>query len=1085
MFYFLSWLYKSMKMLHIYRASAGSGKTFQLTKDYIFLLFSAIATNPRPHRRILGVTFTNKATEEMKSRILQELHLLSLGKKSNYRDDLQKEFSLTANEVNERAKKILTAILHDYSSFSISTIDKFFQQIVRSFAREIGVNGGYNIELDVDLTLQQAIDNMYSDLSKKENKQLMEWLIEFMREKIEDGKSWKIEKNIASIGKELFKENFQHKASEIQEILKNKKFLNEYKVKLKKVIGEFKNDVSKLADEALNFLITNNIEPNYFTRKLMFKTLENFKNEKYDYSTTYEKYLESPEKCYTKGANTHVKTAINNIYYNGLQKRLLKIDDTIREKLPNYNSAKSILKNLNTLGILADLAHQISELTTEQNTMLLADTNMLLNKIIDNSDTPFVYERTGLNIDHYMIDEFQDTSVLQWENFKPLVSNSVAIKKRNMVVGDIKQSIYRWRNSDWKLLAKQVEQDFSGQTTPQGLDTNWRSDKNIIQFNNAFFEKASTLLQEKLNSNIEESNQKNNLKSVITNAYRDVKQKVSKNASDGFVRIEFIEKAMLKADRMQIILKNIPTLLEDLVDRGYKPNDIAFIVRKNDEATELINYLLNFKNLPEARPGFNYDVVGSEGIKLTSSASINFIIAVLKLVFNPKDDVSRTIMQYEYQVGKMGKTADEAVRSCCSDEGMTSAQSPLFTDEENKCIDEISRMSLFEATEKLISTFGIENWHDETVFLQTFQDEVFKFANTANADLNSFLRWWDENSNKLNIDAPENESAFRVTTIHKAKGLDFKVVIIPFCNWDLDSNKRPLLWCDTSNADSPFNELPLTPVQYSSKLANTIFRKNYFEEQMHQYVDNLNLAYVAFTRARNEMLIFADYPSEKVKNMSDLLFKSLSGNSVLSQFWNEEKTIFKIGKPTTAVYKDKKSESTTQKRTSYPIADSSGRLKIRYTSQDYWKEAPISESRVNYGTIMHEILQKTIRPNDEEKAIAEQIAEGKITESDLPMIRKELEQFWSIPEVKKWFTTDAEVLNENAILLPSGEMYRPDRVLLKGNKATVIDYKFGEEEHEYHKGQLKQYISFLKEMGYAEVKGVLYYASLGKIINVI
>lgn len=1075
-----------MKMLHIYRASAGSGKTFQLTKDYIFLLFSAIATNPHPHRRILGVTFTNKATEEMKSRILQELHLLSLGKKSNYRDDLQKEFSLTANEVNERAKKILTAILHDYSSFSISTIDKFFQQIVRSFAREIGVNGGYNIELDVDLTLQQAIDNMYSDLSKKEDKQLMEWLIEFMQEKIEDGKSWKIEKNIASIGKELFKENFQHKASEVQEKLNDKDFLKEYRGKLRDKISNFDNEVEAEVTKALNAISEQGITgKDFYGKKLETNLLKIGEKKNYDLSnnTTIEKFASNVENCYSDSTKQHIKNSIEAAYNNGLGQSLKRIVYLLSKEVYPYNSAKIILENLNMLGILSDLAHQIDKLTTEQNTMLLADTNMLLNKIIDNSDTPFVYERTGLSIDHYMIDEFQDTSVLQWENFKPLVSNSVAFEKRNMVVGDIKQSIYRWRNSDWKLLAKQVEQDFSGQTTPKGLDTNWRSDKNIIQFNNAFFEKASTLLQEKLNSNIEENNQKNNLKSVITNAYRDVKQKVSKNASEGFVRIEFIKNARLKADRMQMVLEKIPTLLEDLVDRGYKPNDIAFIVRKNDEATELINYLLNFKNSPKAHPGFNYDVVGSEGIKLTSSASINFIIAVLKLVFNPKDDVSRTIMQYEYQVGKMGKTADEAVRSCCYDVGMPSARSPLFTNKENKCIDEISRMSLFEATEKLINTFGIENWHNETVFLQTFQDEVFKFANTANADLNSFLRWWDENSNKLNIDAPENESAFRVTTIHKAKGLDFKVVIIPFCNWDLDSNKRPLLWCDTSNADSPFNELPLTPVQYSSKLANTIFRKNYFEEQMHQYVDNLNLAYVAFTRARNEMLIFADYPSEKVKNMSDLLFKSLSGNSVLSEFWNEEKTIFKIGEPTTAVYKDKKSESTSQKRTSYPIADSSERLKIRHTSQDYWKEAPISESRVNYGTIMHEILQKTIRLNDEEKAIAEQIAEGKITESDLPMIRKELEQFWSIPEVKEWFTTDAEVLNENAILLPSGEMYRPDRVLLKGDKATVVDYKFGEEEHEYHKGQLKQYISFLKEMGYAEVKGVLYYASLGKIIK--
>lgn len=1077
-------------MLNIYRASAGSGKTFQLTKDYIFLLFDALGNNPRPHRRILAVTFTNKATDEMKSRILKELHALSIGNDSEYRADLMKEFSLTENEVNALAKKILTHILHDYSSFSISTIDKFFQQVVRSFAREIGVSGGYNIELDSALTLQQALDNLYSDLSEKGNEQLLLWMTDFLQEQIEDGKSWRVDNDIMNLGMEIFKENYQHKAREIRGKLNDKNFLQNYRKELRQVISDFKLKITALADEALNILTTNNIEPNYFVRSMMFSTLENFKNEKYDYGSIYARFLESPEQCYVKKPNPQVKIAIDGIYYNGLQESLLKIERVIKNELPYSNSAKIILRHISTLGILADLAHQISKLTSEQNIMLLSDTNLLLNKIINDSETPFVYERTGVNIDHYMIDEFQDTSALQWKNFEPLIANSLAYNKKNMLVGDVKQSIYRWRNSDWKLLDRQVGEDFSSlQISQKTLETNWRSDRNIIQFNNSFFKRASVILQENLNNNIGENEGQEALKSVITHAYSDVEQQVSKNASDGFVQVQFVEKDGVKADWEDAVLVKIPVLLENLVDRGFKPNDIAFLVRNNVHATTLTNYLMTYKNSDFARPGFSYEVVGNEGLMIASSRSVNFIIAVLKLIFNPKDDVSRTIMQFEYQTGKLKRTEDEAVRSCFDETEKQSAQSVLFSSEENACIEEISHLSLYEAVEKLISVFELERWHSETVFLQAFQDVIFKYVNNSKADLNSFLRWWNENSEKQYINAPENENAFRIMTIHKSKGLDFKVVIVPFCNWNLDASSytAPLLWCETTV--EPFNELPLIPVKYGSGLKNTIFQNEYFDEQMHQYVDNLNLAYVAFTRARNEMYCFCELPVPNKKGewpfstVSDLLYLCLDENSEIADGWNEEGTIYEIGVPTSAVYEKKKTTAEIRKLSSYPITDSSERLKIRHTSADYWKTAPISESRVNYGTIMHEILQKTVRRGDEEKAIAEQIATGRITEKELPDIQKELERFWSLQEVSDWFSGGEEILNECAILLPSGEMYRPDRVLLKDNTATVIDYKFGEEEHGYHKRQIQRYADFIREMGYKEVKGKLYYVSLGKIID--
>ena len=1084
-------------MLNIYRASAGSGKTFRLTKDYIGLLFDSLGKYDRPHRRILAVTFTNKATDEMKSRILQELHALARGEKSDYRADLMKEFTLTENEVNQRAGKILIRILHDYSSFSISTIDKFFQQVVRSFAREIGISGGYNLELDTETTLQQAVENLYMDLSAKGNEQLLSWMTDFLKEQIEDGKSWRVDKEITNFGREIFKENYQHKAEEISEKLHNKEFLKQYRKKLRLIISDFDKEVADEVGKALHAISSQGISGADFSGKKLESNLLKISPKKdYDLSknTTIAKFADDVENCWNKTAPTHIKEAIENAYNNGLGESLRNITELLTRGIIPYNTAKIINKHLSTLGILSDLALQIKRLTNEQNIMLLADTNLLLNKIIDDSETPFVYERTGVNIDHYMIDEFQDTSLLQWKNFKPLISNSLASGGKNMVVGDVKQSIYRWRNSDWKLLDQQVYNDFSSLQIKQNtLDVNWRSDKNIIHFNNSFFKHAAGKLQEKLNAGIGPAGIENPnleaLKSKISHAYSDIEQHVSGNAESGHVQIQFVDKEGIKADWETAVLEKIPALLEELVDRGFKPKDVAFLVRNNDHATTLINYLVTFKNSPGARPGFSYEIVGNEGLTMTSSSSVNFIISTLKLIFNPNDDVNRAIMQYEYQLGKLKRSEDESVRSCLTGKGEgNAAQSTLFTDEENACLEEMSHLSLFEATEKLISVFQLEKWYGETVFLQAFQDLVFKFINNRNADLNSFLSWWDENGEKQFINAPENEQAFRVMTIHKSKGLDFKVVIIPFCNWNIDAAgfTAPLLWCETSLA--PFDELPLMPVQYSKVLENTIFRNEYFDEQMHQFVDNLNLAYVAFTRARNEMICFAEAPSDtSLKNLtkiSDLLFNSLNENDDLSHCWNEDKTVFEIGEPTRAVYKVKKTEGISKKLTSYPVSDSSDRLKIRHTSADYWKTASISESRVNYGTIMHDILRQTICRGDEEKAIILQLSSGKISQTDLPEIRQELERFWSLPEVDEWFDHSAEVLNEATILHPEGYKYRPDRVILKNNNATVIDYKFGQEERAFHIGQLRGYSDFLTEMGYKPVKACLYYVSLGKLITI-
>lgn len=1088
-------------MLKIYRASAGSGKTYRLTQDYIHLLFEP--KKERMHRHILAVTFTNKATDEMKSRILKELNLLAKGSTSNYRAGLMEAYKMDEAAVNERARKVLVEILHDYSSFSISTIDRFFQQVIRAFARDIGVNGSYSLELDTSQTLDQAVDNLFLDLSKAENKQLLQWLTQLAEERIEQSESWNMRKNIAELGKEIFKENFQYKAEETSRKLHDRDFLNDYKKELRKIKTDFEQKIKNKASEALQIIAINGLTTEHFKggKRSAMKTLERLQKADFKVSNTFFSFAEDVSFCYTKTTPKGIIADIETAYFNGLRQCLLHLADLLVQDIVPYNSADIVLKHLNTLGVLSDLALQIKTLTDEQNTMLISDTNMLLNKIIDNSDTPFVYERTGVYVDHYMIDEFQDTSVLQWKNFKPLLANSLGNGKENLVVGDVKQSIYRWRNSDWNLLDEQILKDFrKDQTKEENLDTNWRSDKNIIDFNNSFFQMASQLLQSKLNENLEPVLPVyKNLKPLqykITHAYKNLFQKSSPKAGTGRVEVNFIDKNENEDGWKSESLKRLPQLLEDLQDKGYAPTDITILVRKNDEEQAVIQHLLNYKTTPQAREGYCYDIMGNEGLLVSAASSVRFLLGILRLYVKQEDTIQRSIVNYEYLRGKHGKTEEEALNLAFSlPENQLETISPLFSDTENEQLAQIRHHALFDMVEQIIALFGVGNWHNEAVFVQTFQDIVLKFSTGKTADLNSFLKWWDKNGEKQCVPSPENQQAFRIMTIHKSKGLELNVTIIPFCDWDLDSRMRSILWCEPK--EPPFNQFPLLPIEYSSKLSQSVFAEDYFDEQMRQYIDNLNIAYVAFTRAKNELICFAPAPQKevdelsKMNSLSALLSLSFRLNQYdseelipLHSFYNEEEKRFELGETKPYSPLQKKGEGGNEKINLYPVTSASDRLKIRHQSIEFWLEnQTLTDSLLNYGTVMHRILQEINYKSDQEKVIQNFVRNGFINEEESKLVRKELDEFWKIPETTNWFASDAKILNEATILTPQSKLYRPDRIIIRDNTATIVDYKFSANESKYHISQVRQYMDLISEMGY-EAKGFVCYVSLHKVVEV-
>ncbi len=1081
-------------MLKIYKASAGSGKTYQLTKEYIHLLFDT--NRSKQHRRILAVTFTNKATEEMKTRILEELYILATEQQSGYRKDLMAIYRLSEKEVNKKAEQLLIEIVHDYSSFSISTIDSFFQQVIRAFAREIGVNGAYALELNSDLILEQAVDNLFFELDQKENKQLLEWMTQFAEDRIDEAEDWNIKKSLLDLGKEIFKENYQHKASETSKKLHDKKFLSSYRKSLRDIVANFDNKAKTLAQGSLKMIEDVGLETQDFkggTRtsiNTLFKIIEG----NYNLSATFRSFVDDVSNCYTDKTPQHIKSSIESIYYNGFQTNLQELINLIDTELQFRNSSNIILKHLNTLGILSDLAMQIKKLTKEQNSMLISDSNLLLNRIIEDSDAPFIYEKTAMMLEHYMIDEFQDTSVLQWKNFRPLVTESMAKGKDNLVVGDVKQSIYRWRNSDWKLLANQISEDFKlFDIQSKSLDTNYRSDKHIVEFNNTFFKIAADSLQTLLNGKLEENNQMALLadfQNIIHNAYADTVQQVKPSAGEGRVQFVLIDESDTEEKWKKESLKRLPSVLEDFQDRGYKPSDVAVLVRTNQEEKDIVQFLLKHKTSEDAKDGYSYDIMGTEGLMIESAHSVKFLLAILRLFVKPDDVIQRILINFQYAHNALKKPINEALRLALQPTDNPEVISPLFSEEENQTLSSLKQFSLFEMIEKIIALFDLTSWYGETPFLQAFQDVIFEFSTSKSSDIHAFVQWWEKAEAKQYIATPENEQAFRIMTIHKSKGLAFGAVIMPFCDWKLDTRARSIIWAETN--ESPFNTLPLMPVEYTQALGNSVFAETYFREMMHAYIDSLNVAYVAFTRPKHELVVFA--PLAKLKkdgtyslnNFSTLLTTTFINPDYqqLQKYYSEDKLQLNIG---TAVQKETKSseeKTAVSHLMQYPISDLGGRLKLKHSMGLFNREEiDITETPLDYGNMMHEIFCRIEKPDDHIDILQHFIREGRLKQEEAAKIAVDIDAFWKLDGVSEWFKEGVETLNETTILTPEGYHYRPDRIILEGKTATVIDYKFGEHKRRSYERQVQNYLRLLREMGY-EATGWLCYVKLGEVNNV-
>ena len=1081
----------ALETLHLIRASAGAGKTHRLTGDYIRLLFSAGYN----FKHILAVTFTNKATDEMKSRILNELFNLSSGKSSGFIEMLTSEFRLTEEVARKRAFVILKTILHDYSAFSITTIDKFFQQIMRAFTRELGLMGGYQIDVDSSSYLPEIIDSMIFDLDKEENKDLSAWLLDFMQAKVVEDKSWDIKKDIQKLANELFKETYKSLSTEEHAVIQDKNILKQYKQSLIRIIQQFKNDLKSLGEKGVNYMTQVGLTYSDYKggSKSAFSHFVKWANGEIKEPTdTFNNLVDSVENWYTKSSTQ--KNAIEASYNNGLNDCIKSAVKLFNDEYILTNSAESVLNYYFTLGILNDIEKRMDNYKKENNLHFLSDTTELLNTIIADSDAPFVYEKIGNRYQYYMIDEFQDTSDMQWANFRPLLHESLSNNHFNMIVGDVKQSIYRFRNSNWKLLEEQIAKEFSKeQLTEESLDTNWRSDANIICFNNSLFRSGAELIQNEYNNSIDNDSYPglNELKNKITNAYKGIEQQLAphKTKGQGKVEITFLDNSDAENKWDQQALERLPQTIEALQDQGFALKDIAIIVRWNSDAIRIAEYLLKYKEEhPDSK--YQYDIISNEALVIGNAQSVRSIIALLRHFQNPADSTKKMIALTEFFKFHKHISPSEAIKDF-QEFDIADLPKEMVTQ-----IEYISHLPLYEMVEAYFSLSANALEPKENAYVQAFLDIVLKFSTDSSADINNFLDWWDDKGVRKSLFSPDNQDAIRLLTIHKAKGLGFGVVIMPFVNWNFDHNPGHdnIIWCKPEI--EPFNNLPIVPIKYGAKLKNTIFSKEYLEEKLYTFIDNLNLLYVAFTRPKHQLIVYTQKPkldkNGECKNntVGNLLWNVIniqqttpSEEIKLNDFFNDtnDEAVLLLGDNSKIEVKSNIQEEANPyvigKWQSIPF---NGRLKLRLNAVDFFSD----NGQRAYGTMMHDIVSSIETLSDISSAVEKKMMDGEIgidMKNDfIDILQKSL----SIPEVDDWYSGKYTVLNETKLLHPKFGFSQPDRVMIDNNQVVVVDYKFGEVEESKYIRQVQRYVKTIKEMGFDNVSGYLFYVRGGKIVEV-
>ncbi len=1033
----------------IYSAAAGSGKTFTLVKEYLKIILKA--PKEEYYKHLLAITFTNKAVKEMKERIV--FNLISFSAPSILKDpsimilQIAKETELSMALIQKKSKKILKHLLNNYSSFNVETIDSFNHRLIRTFARDLKLSGNFEVSLDVEKLLNQAVDLLISKAG--ENNEVTKTIIKFALEKLDEDKSWDISKEVAEVAKLIFNENslthldalksnnlndFQN----FQNILRSKKDLLE-------------KNISKKSSLVLDQIFSAELKPEDFLRKTLPNHFDKLKNGNYNaYGNKLLENLQNGTALYKAKASAKVTSTID-----ALTPFLLESYLQVKALVFQHHLIVEILKKLIPLSVVNLVNKEIEFLKEDQNILPISDFNQLINSEIKNQPAPFIYERLGEYYRHFFIDEFQDTSLLQWNNLVPLIENAISQQYQNgqqgtlMLVGDVKQSIYRWRGG----LPEQF-MDLINDGNPFYLDkeiinlpTNFRSKKEIVEFNNEFFTYVSKNMGSLFHQQI----------------YKNGSQQKSQQNEGGYLKIEFLD----FNDKQEASLKYSKRVFEtvtELKKEGYQEKDICVLTRKKADGIIISNYLQEN----------NINVVSSETLLLKKSSGVRFLVNGIYLsLFQHHEEIKIKFLEFLHE-----RSSSIMSKHCYFNSLMNHANFIQYLNVEyNFSFDEIKLKPLYDSLEYIIKKFDLDKNAD--AYLLNFMDMAFDFSLKPGSNKLSFLEEWELKKEKASIAISEQVNGVQLMTIHKSKGLEFPVVIFPYADLDIYKLQENITWFPLNEKEFGFKESLINCGINKIEEFGIEGKKIAQKQREILELDNINLLYVTLTRAKSQLYIFSGKPTP----INDNLLKTY--NQYFCEFlkekkiWENDKFIYEFGQKQASRINDSQlfQNTISPKYHSTLIKD----LDLSILSRDATLWATDTQKALDTGTLVHEFIQKIVREEDLMFVINEIKENATLSNENKEEISIILSEIVNHPELNQFFCSSEKVEVEKKIITSQGKVLIPDRLNInKAGEIIIIDYKTGR-YHKKHENQINSYGLALLEMGYKISEKLLIYCSLEEI----
>lgn len=1062
-----------MSQLTVYKASAGSGKTFRLALEYIKLVLA----QPNAYRHILAVTFTNKATAEMKNRILNELHTLANNTdKSNMFRVLQEETGRDANDIKERAKQALTNILHDYSMFSVSTIDSFVQRVIRSLLWELEVHSSADIKIDHEPYVERAVERLMDEC--RNDKTLFDYLKKMLQSNLDDDKTPKIDDSLIELGKELFKEQYRLLSREERDKMADRSTIEDIIKKNKEAIEKFENDIHSMANEMLKIMKNNELDADSFSQKgkgvggfpqkcIKSKANDIISDQKFINSYHEDAYKDSNK--WFSGNKINPKQSIVDIE---LYPIFVKLIDYINNNKSSIITHLAVQKNISTLWLISGIRQKIKELCNEDNSMLLADSGPTLREFVGNDDTPFVFEKVGIRFNHIMLDEFQDTSQIQWDNFKPLLENSLGQGYQSLVVGDVKQAIYRWRNSDWQILGRSIEEEFD--VDKKNLDTNYRSRKNIVEFNNQIFSKIA----EKLPTWAAEQDKKkaSHWGKLALPVFDNPTQK-TKHSNGGYVEVQRVqsEKANI---HLKYLEQQLPELVHSLLQRGYRPGDIAILVRKHDEGQKAAKILISN----------GISIVSQDAMTLSASCAVRLCVAAMSYIYDNDNTIA---------LGEMMRESYLITHPNIEPNWDAAFDKIAFIEQYGAFLNSQQHRPIGQIFEAIVERFDLDKQSNQLPYIAALHEQIIKLPHEGTISLENFIKWWKEAGHKHKLALPDNEQSVNIVTIHKAKGLEYPVVIMPFANIKIFGNHTNKIWTPI-NVDF-YNNYPLYLIELDNIVKDSTLSDLYTEDRIQTMIDAMNMLYVALTRPEQELYMMLNVTEKAKEDISHVeqwiwpVVQDICGNCNVKTVLidknadnnpNEDvEQVFvstcTIGEQQHPNQKEKPQNNEWTLKT-YTVSNTPPPIAAKLSTGAIFGQATAQQA-AERGNIMHRLYSLIETKTDISKALDTLQFDGMITIDERKEMEPQLQQQMQHEPYSDWFSGKFEVINERNIIIP-GEQYCPDRVMLAPDRAIVVDYKFGNNYRPLkHTRQVQKYMQLIEEMHQCSVEGYVWYITQNRL----